>query len=73
MGVVCARGCGRLLRGLCPSERGLALGLEGLGAFLTLYGGDGGGFWGGWGVPVMMTGGAARGETRGLGMARGAA
>ena len=80
VGVACARSGGialmrdggrLLLCGLCPSECGIALGLEGLGAFLAL--GGGGGLRGGWGVPVMMTGGAARGATRGLGMARGAA
>ena len=48
-GVALMRGGGRLLlRGLCPSERGLALGLEGLDAFLAL-GGSGGDLRGRWG------------------------
>ena len=70
------RGSGHLLLcGFCPSERGIALGLEGLGAFLALggRGGSGGGLRGGWGVPVMVTGGATSCVARGPGMARDAA
>ena len=74
VGFACARGGGRLLlRSFCWSERGIALGLEGLVMFLTLGGSDGGrqGGWGG--VPVMVIGGATRGAARGPGKARGAA